>query len=151
MKLRGFEPITTYQNTELLLPLRKTKYSAGYDIASSQDITLLPRTTTLVPTGLKAYMLPDEYLGIHIRSGLSVKNNVSLINGQGIIDADYYNNEDNEGHIMIAIYNHNIESILITKGMRIAQGIFYKYLVTDLDESHVLGTRHGGLGSTGQY
>ena len=133
MRLRGFEVISSYENANLLLPVRKTKYSAGYDIAAAEDVILPPQRTTLVATGLKAYMLADEYLGIHIRSGLSVKNNVSLINSQGIIDADYYNNTDNEGHIMIALYNHNTDPITIAKNTRIAQGIFYNYLTTDTD------------------
>lgn len=150
MRLRGFEFISSYKIANLLLPVRKTKYSAGYDIAAAEDVILSPRTTTLVATGLKSYMLADEYLGIHIRSGLSVKNNVSLINSEGIIDADYYNNTDNEGHIMIALYNHNTAPITIAKGTRIAQGIFYKYLTTDTDENDSSVTRAGGLGSTGQ-
>lgn len=150
MKLRGFERITSYKDSDILLPIRKTKYSAGYDIAAATDVILLPHTTTLVATGLKAYMQPNEYLGIHIRSGLSVKNNLSLINSQGIIDADYYNNADNEGHIMIPIYNHNLNAVPISQGMRIAQGIFYNYLVADADESNSSSTRSGGLGSTGQ-
>ncbi len=148
MKLRGFEFITQYKTANLPLPTRKTNYSAGYDIAAASDALLLPATTTLIATGLKAYMITDEYLGIHIRSGLSVKNNLSLINGQGIIDADYYNNIDNEGHIMIALYNHNSHNIVINKGTRIAQGIFYKYLVTDYDDSNRSSTRTGGFGST---
>lgn len=150
MRLRGFEVISSYENANLLLPVRKTKYSAGYDIAAAEDVILPPQRTTLVATGLKAYMLADEYLGIHIRSGLSVKNNVSLINSQGIIDADYYNNTDNEGHIMIALYNHNTDPITIAKNTRIAQGIFYNYLTTDTDENNSSVTRAGGLGSTGQ-
>lgn len=150
MRLRGFELITSYKNTNVALPTRKTQYSAGYDIAAAEDTILRPAATTLIATGLKAYMLGDEYLGIHIRSGLSVKNNLSLINGQGIIDADYYNNADNEGHILIAVYNHNSQDILISKGTRIAQGIFYKYLVTDHDEENLFVTRTGGIGSTGE-
>lgn len=150
MRLRGFEFISSYENTSLLLPIRKTQFSAGYDIAAAEDVILKPNKTTLIATGLKAYMQGDEYLGIHIRSGLSIKNNVSLINGQGIIDADYYNNADNEGHILIAIYNHNSQEVLIRKGTRIAQGIFYKYLVTDHDDQNLFVTRTGGIGSTGK-
>jgi len=150
MRLRGFECISSYKNTDVSLPIRKTQYSAGYDIQAAEDVILLPATVTVIVTGLKAYMGSDEYLGIHIRSGLSIKNNLSLLNGQGIIDADYYNNADNEGHIMIAIYNHNAQNILISKGTRIAQGIFYKYLVTDTDENNSFVTRTGGLGSTGE-
>ena len=149
MRLRGFEVISNYKNSDIELPVRKTKYSAGYDIAAAEDLTLAPEATTLVATGLKAYMLPDEYLGIHIRSGLSIKNNISLINGQGIIDADYYNNADNEGHLMIALYNHGPENFIINRGTRIAQGIFYKYLTTDTDENNSFITRAGGMGRTG--
>jgi len=150
MRLRGFEIISGYKDTDMSLPIRKTRYSAGYDISAAENVTLLPTTVTLIATGLKAYMLDDEYLGIHIRSGLSIKNNLSLINGPGIIDADYYNNADNEGHIMLAFYNHNMHNILISKGTRIAQGIFCKYLVTNNDESNPFVTRTGGFGSTGK-
>ncbi|MDF2635401.1 MAG: deoxyuridine 5-triphosphate nucleotidohydrolase Dut [Pelosinus sp.] len=150
MQLRGFKFISNYENKDILLPTRKTQYSAGYDIAAAEDIILAPTTVTLIPTGIKAYMQPDEYLGIHIRSGLSIKNRISLVNGQGIIDADYYNNADNEGHILIAIYNHNLQNINISKGTRIAQGIFYKYLLADMDENNSFAVRKGGLGSTGK-
>jgi len=150
MRLRGFEIISNYKNKDISLPIRKTQYSAGYDIAAAEDIIVLPATVTVITTGLKAYMCSDEYLGIHIRSGLSIKNNLSLINGQGIIDADYYNNADNEGHIMIAVYNHNMHNILINKGTRIAQGIFYNYLVTDTDKENLFINRTGGFGSTGK-
>jgi dUTP pyrophosphatase len=146
--VRGFQIISQYLGCEIILPVRKTGLSAGYDLAAGQDATLPPGKVTLVPTGLKAYMANDEYLGIHIRSGLAVKQNLSLINGQGIIDADYYNNPDNEGHILIAIYNHSDQSVVITKGTRLAQGIFYKYLIADNDCPG--GERLGGLGSTGQ-
>jgi len=150
MKLRGFEIISSYINTDISLPIRKTQYSAGYDISAAEDVILLPTAVTIIATGLKAYMQSDEYLGIHIRSGLSIKNELSLINGQGIIDADYYNNPDNEGHILIAVYNYDKQNIVIDKGTRIAQGIFYKYLVTDTDESNLFVTRTGGFGSTGK-
>ncbi len=150
MRLRGFELISSYQNKDILIPTRKTQYSAGYDIAAAEDVTLTSATVTLVPTGIKAYMQSDEYLGIHIRSGLSIKNHLSLVNGQGIIDADYYNNTENEGHIFIAIFNYNLQNIIIHKGTRIAQGIFYKFLLTDEDKNSQFLTRIGGLGSTGK-
>lgn len=149
MRLRGFELISTYKDKDIIIPTRKTQYSAGYDIAAAEDIIVPPNSLSLVPTGIKAYMQPDEYLGIHIRSGLSIKSNLSLINSQGIIDADYYNNSENEGHIFIAIYNHNLQEIVINKGARIAQGIFYKYLLTDIDDNDIFSIRKGGIGSTG--
>ena len=91
----------------------------------------------------------DEYLGIHIRSSLAFKKHLNLVNSQGVIDADYYNNEDNEGHIMIGLINFGDEDVEITKGMRIAQAIFYKFLTID-DEKNVDTIRSGGFGSTGE-
>ena len=150
MRLRGFEVISSYQNADIQLPIRKTQYSAGYDISAAESVVVLANSVTVISTGLKAYMGNDEYLGIHIRSGLSIKNNLSLVNGQGIVDTDYYNNAENEGHILIAIYNHSEQNIDINKGTRIAQGIFYKYLLTDTDENDPFTTRMGGFGSTGK-
>lgn len=145
---RGFEVVSQYNSQDISLPVRKTALSAGYDITVAQGVTLLPGRVTLIPTGIKAYMEEDEYLGIHIRSGLAIKQSLSLINGQGIIDADYYNNEENEGHILLAIMNHGTLPVTIAKGTRVAQGIFYKYLKTDND--CCTDVRLGGLGSTGQ-
>jgi len=149
MRIRGFEVVKAYENKKILIPVRETKNSAGYDIAAAEDTMLIPHQVVLVPTGLKAYMRSDEYLGIHIRSGFSVKYKVSCINGEGIIDADYYNNTDNEGHIFIPLYNHGETPIKISKGMRIAQGIFYQYLTTDKDNADNEMNRRGGFGSTG--
>lgn len=149
MRRRGFEVIKAYEGSGILIPQRKTMLSAGYDIAAAAAVILQPNIVVLIPTGLKAYMHEDEYLAIHIRSGLAVKRSLSLINGQGIIDADYYNNPDNEGHIMIAAINHGTEPIIIDKGDRIAQGIFCKYLKTEDDASDIHSSRVGGLGSTG--
>ena len=149
MKQRGFEVVSAYLDQEISLPVRKTAESAGYDIEAAKDCVLLPHQVTVIPTGLKAYMQPDEYLGVHIRSGLSIRQGVSMINGQGIIDADYYNNEENEGHIMLALINHSDNTVQITKGMRVAQGIFYCYRVVDGDAVGAGQKRQGGMGSTG--
>ncbi len=148
MKKRGFEVITSYLDKSIVMPARKTAFSAGYDLAAAEDTVLTARQVTIVPTGLKVYMPPDEYLGIHIRSGMSIKNAISLINGQGIIDADYYNNQDNEGHIMIAFYNYSDRDFSVKQGDRIAQGIFYKYLTADGDDEQDKTERTGGFGST---
>ncbi len=149
VKNRGFEIVSTYADKGILIPVRKTGSSAGYDIAAAEDMVLLPHQVSLVPTGLKAYMLSNEYLGIHVRSGFSVKHIVSCVNNEGIIDADYYNNNNNEGHIFVALLNHSEIPIQIHKGMRIAQGIFYRYLTTDDDQVDAVATRTGGFGSTG--
>lgn len=146
--IRGFEVVTEYADREITLPERKTTESAGYDIESAADVELLPGKVTLVPTGLKAFMGMGEYLAIFIRSGISIRNQLLLINGAGIIDSDYYNNEENEGHIMIAIYNAGEESYMVKKGDRVAQGIFLQYLLVADDQA--TGVRTGGIGSTGQ-
>ena len=149
MKNRGFEVVSTYQGQDIHLPRRKTAASAGYDIEAAEETVLAPHRVTIVPTGLKAYMPANEYLGIHVRSGFSVRQMVSCINDEGIIDADYYNNEVNEGHIMVALYNHGDEPILVTRGMRVAQGIFHAYWTIDGDEAGAGEKRRGGFGSTG--
>ena len=146
---RGFELTCEYAEQDLNLPTRSTPGSAGYDIASAVDMALSPGAMALIPTGIKAYMQQDEYLGLHIRSSLAVKSGLRLANGQGIIDADYYNNPDNEGHILLAVVNGGSATVNITKGMRLAQGIFYKFLVTDQDDLVKKESRRGGIGSTG--
>ena len=93
-------------------------------------------------------MQTDEYLGVHIRSSIAIKQKLTLINNVGVIDADYYNNVENEGHIMIPVYNYNQSSVTIEKDTRIAQGIFYRYLLASDDKAENI--RIGGIGSTGK-
>ena len=148
MKLRGFEKIAKYADVDFQMPERKTQKSAGYDFCLPEDVVLEPGKLQLVPTGVKAYMQDDEYLGMHIRSSMAVKKHIMLVNNVGIIDADYYNNEDNEGHIMLALLNTSSEPVALPKGERVAQGIFYNYLVADGDADAEKAVRGGGFGST---
>lgn len=147
MRTRGFEVITAYADKGISIPERKTAFSAGYDLEAAADAIVPPKTITVIPTGLKAYMEKDEYLSIFIRSSLAFKRGLMLANNTGIIDSDYYNNPDNEGHLMIGLYNTGSEAVAIQRGERIAQGIFMKYLTCDDDCAE--GTRLGGFGSTG--
>ena len=142
-KYRGFEILDDYKDKDINLPERKTAQSAGYDFESAVDVTLIRHKIILVPTGLKAFMLPDEVLMIHIRSSLAYKNQIMLANGVGVIDADY------NGHIMFPMINFGDEDFQITKGMRVAQGVFQKYLTIDGDEAGMGAARNGGFGSTG--
>jgi len=87
---------------------------------------------------------------VHIRSSMAIKKGIRLVNNVGIIDADYYNNPDNEGHIMLALVNTGLEPMVLKKGERVAQGIFYKYLTTDDDKETEKENRSGGFGSTGK-
>ena len=147
MKIRGFELVSSFTNEDLL-PKRETAHAAGYDLKVAERTVIAPGDIKLVPTGIKAYMQDDEYLGVHIRSSIAVKKHISLVNNQGIIDADYYNNADNEGHIMLALLNMGTEPVALAKNERVAQGIFYKYLVADGDADIDKAVRGGGFGST---
>ena len=148
MKLRGFEKIAKYAEVDFKMPERKTQKSAGYDFCLPEDVVLEPGKLQLVPTGVKAYMQDNEYLGMHIRSSMAVKRHLMLVNNVGIIDADYYNNADNEGHIMLALLNTGDEALALPKGECVAQGIFYNYLVADGDDDAEKAVRGGGFGST---
>jgi len=128
------------------LPVRKTKYSAGYDIASPIDIVLGPNESFVIPTGIKAQMNDNEFLALFVRSSLGIKRNIILKNIVGIIDKDYYNNPSNEGHILVVIKNIGNVEVSISSNEAIVQGIFLPYLLTDDDAVSALRT--GGIGST---
>lgn len=117
---RGFEIANGFENADINLPVRKTKYSAGYDIEAAEDITIPSfkkgMNPTMVKTGIKAYMQPDEYLKLANRSSNPKKKGLVLANSIGVVDADYYNNPDNDGHIMFAFYNIKDEDVVIKKG-----------------------------------
>ncbi len=149
-KIRGFEIAKGFKNESINLPIRKTKYSAGYDIEAAEDI-IIPSfkkgmKPTLVKTGLKAYMQDDEVLMLYNRSSNPKKKGLILANSVGVVDKDYYGNIENDGHIMFAFYNIKEEDTIIKKGEAIGQAIFQKYFVTDSD--HAEGERKGGFGST---
>lgn len=143
---RGFERVTGYKYVNL--PKRKTKQSAGYDIESAIDAVITPGEIKLIPTGIKAYMKPYEWLGIYIRSSLAIKYGIILANSVAVVDSDYYNNPDNEGHLMLPIRNVSGLPYTVKKGDRIAQGIFHRYYKVDGDKTD--GSRIGGFGSTGK-
>ena len=101
---------------------------------------------TLVPTGVKCKLDPNTYLEISVRSSTPLKSGVILANGVGIIDADYYNNPDNEGEIFFQVINLTPFGIILKAGETIGQGIIKPYLLTEDDEA--CGERVGGFGST---
>ena len=149
-KLRGFEVAKGFEDKNINLPIRKTKYSAGYDIEAAEDVVIPSfkkgTNPTLVKTGLKAYMQDDEMLLLYNRSSNPKKKGLIVANSVGVVDKDYYGNIDNDGHIMFAFYNIKDEDVEIKKGDAIGQAIFQKYLVTDDDNAE--GEREGGFGST---
>lgn len=130
---------------EIKIPKRATKSSAGYDFSSTIDFVLNPGEEIKIPTGIRAKMKSDQVLLIFPRSSLGFKYRFQLNNSTGVIDADYYDSE-NEGHIFIKMFNGGTKRIEITRGNAFAQGIFINYILTDDD--NVSNIRNGGLGST---
>ncbi|MFC4772647.1 dCTP deaminase/dUTPase family protein [Enterococcus hermanniensis] len=167
MKRRGFEVVAAYKEQAINLPRRATKNAAGYDFEAAADIVIpavwkqvIQHFTkgeemtekvlkpVLVPTGIKAYMAADEYLQLANRSSNPLKRFITLSNGIGVIDSDYYNNPDNEGHIMFQFSNFGLTDVTIKKGERIGQGIFLPFLKADNDQADT--ERTGGFGSSGK-
>ena len=149
-KVRGFEIAKGFEDKNINLPERKTKYSAAYDLEAAED-TVIPAfkmgmKPTLIKTGLKAYMMPDEVLIIVPRSSGPKKQGILFPHSMGVIDKDYYGNEDNDGHIFVQCINIKDEDVIIKKGEAVAQAIFQKYLMIDGDNAE--GLRKGGFGST---
>ena len=149
-RTRGFEVAKGWEDKGINLPVRKTKYSAGYDVEAAEDC-IIPafkpgQKPTLIKTGLKAYCEPDEFYMLCNRSSNPGKKGLVMANSVGIIDSDYYGNKDNDGHFMFAYYNFFDHDVEIKKGDVIGQVIFMKYLITDDDNA--TGERTGGFGST---
>ncbi|MBP5835857.1 dUTP diphosphatase [Candidatus Phytoplasma meliae] len=146
-KQRFFEKISIYQHQAINLPQRQTQMSAGYDFEAAQNCEIPSQTVVLVPTGIKASFPQDEVLLIYIRSSIPLKKKLMMANGVGVIDSDYYHNIKNEGHILIPLYNFSNQTVQITKGERIAQGLFQSVLLS-AKEATPLSLREGGFGST---
>ena len=129
------------------LPKRNTRNSAGYDFFALFDYTLKPKEIMKIPTGIKVSMESDDVLFLIDRSSMGFKYNVRMCNQVGIIETDYYNNENNEGHMWVALQNHGDKDYHVKQGEAYAQGIFTKFLTVD-DEDKIEGKRKGGFGST---
>ena len=174
----NFEIVSKYADAGLELPMRKTEYSAGYDLVAAEDIVVPSAMLmmedllkifpveiandefisfenmkditkgynykpTLVSTGVKCKLDPGTYLELSVRSSTPLKSWLMLANG---VDADYYNNPDNDGEIFLQMFNLSPFNIQIKKGEAIGQGIIKSYLTTEDDAAS--GQRLGGFGST---
>ena len=144
--MRRFEKISYKQfakdikeNKELYenfkLPTRSSNKTAGYDIYLLEDIAIKPNEIIKIPTGIKATFNDDEVLLLIVRSSTGFKYNIRLVNQVGVIDADYYDNEDNEGHIFVKVQNESDNVLEFKAGHALVQGLFIKYLVTDDDSN----------------
>ena len=145
---RVFEVISLYEGTDIEIPQRGTHFSAGYDLKSAETVVIGAGETVLIPTGLKARFPLDEFLAIYPRSSVAGKYGITLANCVGIVDSDYYNNTDNEGHIQVLLKNTSTVDYVVKKGDRIAQAIFQRFQTTGDDRPRTVRT--GGFGSTGK-
>ena len=169
-----FEKVSRFADSDFGLPVRKTVNSAGFDFEVAEDI-IVPsyqrlmsslnsfgtrkladvafwtKTSgikpTLVSSGVKCIMEPDQYLELMVRSSTPLKYWLILANAPGIIDADYANNPDNEGEIFFQLINLSPFDIQLHKGDVIVQGIIKRY--ETIEDDSITATRNGGFGSTG--
>ncbi len=121
-----------YENYKL--PSRNSTNAAGYDFYLLEDIEIGPNEIVKIPTGIKACFNPDEVLLLIVRSGTGFKYNIRLVNQVGVVDADYYNNENNEGHLFVKLQNESDKVLNFIAGDALVQGVFIKYLTTDDDQ-----------------
>lgn len=133
---------------KMKMPRRATHRSAGYDFFSAGEIRIPAHTSVMVPTGLKCYIEGNYFLGIYPKSGIGCKYGLRLLNTVGIVDADYYNNESNEGHILIHYYNPSDQDVVIEKGKAYCQAIIQPFGVVVDDNMYEKEIRTGGHGST---
>ena len=131
------------------LPSYKTVGASGMDLMAfiKKPITLKSKSSCLVPTGLSVAFSNNFEIQIRPRSGLAVKNNISVLNSPGTIDSDY------RGEIKVIIFNHGNNDFLINNGDRIAQMILAPVEKMELEETNDLPETirgEGGFGSTGK-
>ena len=136
-------------DSRVKLPSYKTIGSSGMDLMALTDkpITILPKKSYLVPTGISVAMPKNYEIQIRPRSGLAAKNNVSVLNTPGTIDSDY------RGEIKIILFNHGSDEFLINNGDRIAQIVLMPIHKIDFEEVDNLPDTvrgEGGFGSTGR-
>ena len=147
---RDFSIVSKYENEEIIMPVRSTGLSAGYDIFNNGESFVIPAhgVSPAISTKLKVYMQPDEVLCIYVRSSMGFKKGITLVQNVAIIDADYADNENNEGEIFLKFRNNSDEDVTIENGTAFAQGVFQKYLLVDGDFYGNGSVRTGGVGST---
>jgi dUTP pyrophosphatase len=133
---------------DLDLPAYETADAAGMDLpaAVEHDVEIAPGARCLIPTGLVIALPPSHEAQIRPRSGLALRNGISLVNSPGTIDADY------RGEVGVIVINHGDEPFTVTRGMRIAQMVVAPVTQAVWDEVSELAETErgaGGFGSTG--
>lgn len=152
MRKRGFEIVKdefrAFPNVDVKLPIRGSKSSMACDFFSNEDAVIKPGEKYSFITDIKAYMQHGECLIGNVRSSQGIKRCLSFANSQAWIDADFYENESNDGNITVCLYNYGKDDEVIKKGERIAQFAFLPFL--EPDNCHTENERVGGIGSTGK-
>jgi len=130
------------------IPFYGSELAAGADIRASnrEDIVIESRESALIPTGIRME-IPEGYeIQIRPRSGLAIKNQITVLNAPGTIDADY------RGEVKVILINHGKEPFIVTYGMRIAQIVLTQITQAEfvVEEALVATKRgEGGFGHTG--
>lgn len=145
--MRKFEKVS-YNDTGII-PTRSDNRSAGYDLYSPNAFSIGPNELVKIETNIKCQLEENDVLMIYPRSSIGIKKNIMLANTTGVIDSSYYNNESNEGNIIIALYNYGNKTQHFDEGDRIAQAVIIPFLTVDNDI--VIGNKRiGGIGSSGK-
>jgi dUTP pyrophosphatase len=129
------------------LPSYQTAGSAGFDLASSSDMTIGPGEIKLVPTGLVFAVPAGHFLGIFARSSTPLKRGLTVANGVGVLDSDYSGPTD---ELKIQLMNVTSAPVEIKRGDRLAQGVIMPFVRAEFEEASAATTvDRGGFGSTG--
>lgn len=129
------------------LPKYESAGAAGFDLAASIDMTVQPGEVTLVPTGLVIAVPPGHFLGVFARSSTPLKRGLMVANGVGVVDEDFCGPQD---EIKIEVFNFTSNAVAITRGDRLAQGIFIPYMRAQWQETATpTKPTRGGFGATG--
>ena len=131
------------------LPSYKTDGASGMDLMAfiKKPITLKPKSSSLIPTGLSVAFSNDFEIQIRPRSGLAAKNHISVLNTPGTIDSDY------RGELKVILFNHGNDDYLINNKDRIAQMVLTPVIKITFEETDNLPKTirgEGGFGSTGK-
>jgi dUTP pyrophosphatase len=134
-------------DSTVALPAYGTHESAGFDLAASHDLVVVPRQIALVRTGLVIEVPPGHFLGIFARSSTPLKRGLLVANGVGVIDPDYSGPND---EIMIQVLNVTEHDVRISRGDRLAQGIVLAAPRVSWEEvGEIRDVTRGGFGATG--
>ncbi len=129
------------------LPQYQTAAAAGFDLASSADMTIHPGEVTLVPTGLVIEVPAGHFLGIFARSSTPLKRGLMVANGVGVVDADNCGPAD---EIRIEVFNFTSQPVTVARGDRLAQGVILPFVRVEWTESAIGRPDRGGFGATGR-